>query len=73
MILHSLFKSYKPEHVPEKILSTNVESAWKKMPESLRLDLQEAAKRSSSNPFTTSWQQNLSWIPVSEVTVCDML
>ncbi|XP_076767150.1 centromere protein I [Xylocopa sonorina] len=45
-ILLSLFKSYKPELVPEKIQSVNVESVWKSIPESLQLMLEDAKIRS---------------------------
>ncbi|XP_011632036.1 uncharacterized protein LOC105423816, partial [Pogonomyrmex barbatus] len=43
--LLSLFKSYKPELVPEKIQSVNVESVWKPIPESMRLALEDARDR----------------------------
>ncbi|XP_070516932.1 centromere protein I isoform X2 [Cardiocondyla obscurior] len=43
--LLSLFKSYKPELVPEKIQSVNVESVWKPIPEFLRLALEDARDR----------------------------
>ncbi|XP_015517168.1 centromere protein I [Neodiprion pinetum] len=62
--LLSLFKSYKPEHVPEKIPATNVESAWKRLPESLRLDLQDAAKRCDASHLA-AWQPDLVWNPVT--------
>ena len=40
-----MFKSYKPELVPEKIQSINTESVWKPIPEVLRLMLQDAKNR----------------------------
>ncbi|KAK1138121.1 hypothetical protein K0M31_002605 [Melipona bicolor] len=46
IVLLSLFKSYKPELVPEKIQSINTESVWKPIPEVLRLMLQDAKNRS---------------------------
>ncbi|XP_076390259.1 centromere protein I isoform X2 [Megachile rotundata] len=44
-VLLSLFKSYKPELVPEKINSVNIESVWKPIPEVLRLMLQSVKIR----------------------------
>ncbi|TGZ53483.1 Uncharacterized protein DBV15_09939 [Temnothorax longispinosus] len=43
--LLSLFKSYKPELVPEKIQSVNIESVWKPIPEFIRLALEDARDR----------------------------
>ncbi|XP_076244985.1 centromere protein I [Calliopsis andreniformis] len=43
--LLSLFKSYRPEFVPEKISSINIESAWKPTPEDLQIKLQNAKAR----------------------------
>lgn len=43
--VYSLFKSYKPELVPEKIKSVNVESVWKPIPEVIRLALEDARDR----------------------------
>ncbi|PBC28501.1 Centromere protein I [Apis cerana cerana] len=45
IVLLSLFKSYKPELVPEKIQSINTESVWKPIPEGLRLMFQDAKTR----------------------------
>ncbi|XP_043800263.1 centromere protein I-like [Apis laboriosa] len=45
IVLLSLFKSYKPELVPEKIQSINTESVWKPIPEVLRLMFQDAKTR----------------------------
>lgn len=41
----SLFKSYKPELVPEKINSVNIESVWKPIPENMRVALEDARDR----------------------------
>ena len=46
IVLLSLFKSYKPELVPEKIQSVNVESAWTPVPEALQIMFQAARARS---------------------------
>ncbi|KOC59649.1 Centromere protein I [Habropoda laboriosa] len=43
--LLSLFKSYKPELVPERFQSVNIESVWKPIPETLQLMLQNAKAR----------------------------
>lgn len=48
LALLSLFKSYKPELVPEKILTVNIESAWKEIPEILRIGFEGAKIRNSS-------------------------
>ncbi|XP_020282926.1 centromere protein I-like isoform X2 [Pseudomyrmex gracilis] len=40
-----LFKSYKPELVPEKINSVNIESVWKPIPENMRVALEDARDR----------------------------
>jgi len=45
MCVYSLFKSYKPELVPEKIQSVNIESVWKSIPEFIRLALEDARDR----------------------------
>lgn len=56
-----MFKSYKPELVPEKIQSINTESVWKPIPEVLRLMLQDAKNRSEIqqtqdlNPECFNW------------------
>ncbi|KAK0172686.1 hypothetical protein PV328_005975 [Microctonus aethiopoides] len=47
--LLSLFKSYKPELVPEKIPSLNIESVWKPLPEVLRLGFEDAQTRGSAS------------------------
>ncbi|XP_008547116.1 centromere protein I [Microplitis demolitor] len=45
--LLSLFKSYKPELVPEKIPSLNLESVWKSMPDAMRSGFEDAKHRCS--------------------------
>ena len=45
LALLSLFKSYKPELVPEKVQSVNVESAWTPVPEALQIMFQAARAR----------------------------
>ncbi|XP_076669600.1 centromere protein I [Andrena cerasifolii] len=46
IVLLSLFKSYKPELVPEQIESVNVESAWTPLPEVLQIMFQGVRARS---------------------------
>ncbi|KAL2740548.1 centromere protein I-like isoform X4 [Vespula squamosa] len=53
--LLSLFKTYKPELVPERIETMNIESVWKPIPELLRIALKDAKDR-------TEMQQNLNEI-----------
>lgn len=45
--LLSLFKSYKPELVPERIPSLNIESVWKPIPEVLKVGFEDAKTRAS--------------------------
>ncbi|XP_076282987.1 centromere protein I [Lasioglossum baleicum] len=45
IVLLSLFKSYKPELVPERVESVNIESVWKPIPEGLQVMLQSAKAR----------------------------
>lgn len=40
-----LFKSYRPELVPERISAINIESAWKPIPEELQIRFQNAKAR----------------------------
>ncbi|XP_034936945.1 uncharacterized protein [Chelonus insularis] len=47
--LLSLFKSYKPEIVPEQIPSLNIESVWKPIPEILRLGFEDAKSRGTGS------------------------
>ncbi|XP_014473444.1 PREDICTED: centromere protein I-like [Dinoponera quadriceps] len=54
--LLSLFKSYKPELVPEKIDSVNIESVWKSIPEVVRLSLEEARERVDTVEIRSSQQ-----------------
>ncbi|XP_043668218.1 centromere protein I-like isoform X1 [Vespula pensylvanica] len=53
--LLSLFKTYKPELVPERIETMNIESVWRPIPEILRIALKDAKDR-------TEMQQNLNEI-----------
>ncbi|XP_011302424.1 uncharacterized protein [Fopius arisanus] len=57
--LLSLFKSYKPELVPEKIPSLNLESVWKPIPEVFRLGFEEAKSRSSQRDIQS--QEHFDW------------
>ncbi|XP_012254093.2 centromere protein I-like isoform X1 [Athalia rosae] len=66
LALLSLFKSYKPECVPERIQTTNIDSIWKGIPEALRLDLQEAAKRCSASHLAPTLQLNFLSAPTSK-------
>ena len=43
--LLSLFKSYKPEFVPEKIPALNIQSIWRPIPEILRAGFEDARNR----------------------------
>lgn len=45
LALLSLFKSYKPEFVPEAIQAINVQSTWRPVPESLRVGFEDARDR----------------------------
>lgn len=57
----SLFKSYKPELVPEKIQSVNVESVWKPIPEFIRLPLEDARDRVEIQQSRRSTQTHFDW------------
>ncbi|XP_063973147.1 uncharacterized protein LOC135160488 [Diachasmimorpha longicaudata] len=60
--LLSLFKSYKPELVPEKIPSLNLESVWKPIPEVFRLGFEDAKNRSSQT--VTQSHEYFDWNPM---------
>ncbi|XP_015122463.1 centromere protein I [Diachasma alloeum] len=60
--LLSLFKSYKPELVPEKIPSLNLESVWKPIPEVFRLGFEDAKSRSSQT--VVQGQEHFDWNPM---------
>ncbi|KYN29639.1 Centromere protein I [Trachymyrmex cornetzi] len=59
--LLSLFKSYKPELVPEKIESVNIESVWKPIPEVIRLALEDARDRAEIQQSCQSIQPFSKW------------
>lgn len=61
MFLFSLFKSYKPELVPERIESINIESVWKPIPEFLRLALQDARDRAEIQQSEERTQTSYKW------------
>lgn len=56
-----LFKSYKPELVPEKIQSVNIESVWKPVPEVLRVMLQDAKIRSEYQQTEDLHEKGFNW------------
>lgn len=52
----SLFKSYKPELVPEKIQSVNIESVWKPISDFVRLeDARDRAEIQQSHQTHFDW------------------
>ncbi|XP_012527301.1 centromere protein I [Monomorium pharaonis] len=59
--LLSLFKSYKPELVPEKIQSVNIESIWKPIPEFIRLALEDARNRAEIQQSHQNNQAHFNW------------
>lgn len=59
--VYSLFKSYKPELVPEKIESVNIESVWKPIPEIIRLALEDARDRAEILQSCQSTQPFFKW------------
>ncbi|EFN68792.1 hypothetical protein EAG_15872 [Camponotus floridanus] len=59
--LLSLFKSYKPELVPEKIQSVNIESVWKPISEFIRLALEDARDRMEIQQSRQSTQTYFNW------------
>lgn len=67
-IYFRLFKSYKPELVPEKIQSINTESVWKPIPEILRLMLQDAKSRLESQQTQDLHSECFNW-NVFEVSI----
>ncbi|KAM0733058.1 Centromere protein I [Formica fusca] len=67
--LLSLFKSYKPELVPEKIQSVNVESVWKPIPEFIRLPLEDARDRVEIQQSRRSTQTHFDWNVMQNVKV----
>ncbi|XP_076222544.1 centromere protein I isoform X2 [Nomia melanderi] len=61
VVLLSLFKSYKPELVPEKIESINIESVWKPIPEKLQKMLQAAKERSEIQEMQSLHFKSYNW------------
>ena len=61
IVLLSLFKSYKPELVPEKIQSVNVESAWSPVPEALQIMFQAVKARSEGQQTRDSDSKTFDW------------
>ncbi|KAJ8668120.1 hypothetical protein QAD02_009783 [Eretmocerus hayati] len=59
--LLSLFKSYKPEVVPEKIPSINLHSAWRPISENLQLDFDRARARILSTQAQGDDQMCCDW------------
>ncbi|KYM99332.1 Centromere protein I [Cyphomyrmex costatus] len=56
-----LFKSYKPELVPEKIAAVNIESVWKPIPEVMRLALEDARDRAEIQQSHQNFQPFFKW------------
>ncbi|XP_011051637.1 PREDICTED: centromere protein I-like [Acromyrmex echinatior] len=67
--LLSLFKSYKPELVPEKIESVNIESVWKPIPEVIRLALEDARDRAEIQQSCQSIQPFFKWNVMQDLKV----
>ncbi|KYN33930.1 Centromere protein I [Trachymyrmex septentrionalis] len=67
--LLSLFKSYKPELVPEKIESVNIESVWKPIPEVIRLALEDARDRAEIQQSCQSIQPFFKWNVMQNLNV----
>lgn len=61
MCICSLFKSYKPELVPEKIQSVNIESVWKPIPEFIRLALEDARDRAEVQQLRQNTEAHFNW------------
>ncbi|XP_046813147.1 centromere protein I-like isoform X3 [Vespa crabro] len=59
--LLSLFKTYKPELVPERIETMNIESVWKPIPEVLRIALKDAKDRSEMQQSLNKIQEHFNW------------
>ncbi|XP_012235720.1 centromere protein I-like [Linepithema humile] len=64
--LLSLFKSYKPELVPERIQSVNVESVWKSINEFIRLALEGARDRAEIQQSEENTQVCFNWNAVQD-------
>ncbi|KAF7997987.1 hypothetical protein HCN44_009385 [Aphidius gifuensis] len=52
--LLSLFKSYKPELVPEKIQTINIESVWKCIPNNMIIGFDNAKKRNLNDDYNNN-------------------
>ncbi|XP_033229073.1 uncharacterized protein LOC117180692 [Belonocnema kinseyi] len=59
--LLSLFKSYKPELVPEKIPAVGIGSTWKPIPDQLRLGFEDAKSRAFVHEARQRTQENFKW------------
>ncbi|KAI4492270.1 hypothetical protein M0802_009960 [Mischocyttarus mexicanus] len=59
--LLSLCKTYKPELVPEKIETMNIESIWKPIPEVLRVALKDAKNRLEMQQSIDKIQEHFKW------------
>ncbi|EZA56256.1 Centromere protein I [Ooceraea biroi] len=64
-----LFKSYKPELVPERIQSVNMESGWKPIPEFLRIALEDARDRANIQQSHQNGQAHFHWNAVQNINV----
>ncbi|XP_014213463.1 centromere protein I-like [Copidosoma floridanum] len=56
-----LFKSYKPEFVPEEVPAINVQSIWAAIPEILRLGFEDARDRTTLQQSHTTDEFNCKW------------
>ncbi|XP_011703311.1 PREDICTED: centromere protein I-like [Wasmannia auropunctata] len=67
--LLSLFKSYKPELVPEKIQSVNIENVWKPIPEFVRLAMEDARDRAEIQQSRQSIRTHFDWNVMQNIKV----
>lgn len=58
---YSLFKTYKPELVPERIETMNIENVWKPIPEALRVALKDAKDRSEMQQSLNKIEEHFKW------------
>lgn len=61
LALLSLFKTYKPQLVPENTKTVNIESVWKPIPEVLQTMLQNAKKRIEYNEVENTHFKSFDW------------
>lgn len=61
IFFYSLFKTYKPELVPERIETMNIESVWKPIPEVLRVALKDAKDRSEMQYSLNKIEEHFKW------------